>query len=1307
MKSMQLLLLKFALFLALFLPVFSAKASHVMGSEITYQCTGTPSIYNVTVKLYRDCQGVQVCANCPSSLSPSCSIPLNINGYASPAGSGVPASPCTGVSFGTQTLSVVGSVSGFDVVQLCNTLKTVCNNCGSRTPGTFSPGVEVYTFTGQINLSGIPASCCLVSIGYNTCCRNNAITTLNNPGGLNFYSEAIINRCATPCNSSPTLAFESEIVVPAGKDFILNLGATDPDGDSLSYSQGQALVGVGSAAPYVAPYSATVPFPYLGAPSQSPPALPPLGITLNPINGNYRFRPQGSFVAPFVIEIKQWKTIAGVPTLMGITRKEHQFYSQASPANNAPIIKIDTSIQTGFTYSMYDTICALQPYCKTIVAIDADVADTTEITWGGNSVITSTGGTITPLYNAATRGTNGPRLDSVKFCWTPPNTLANSRPYYINFIAKDRACALKGKTLINIGLVVKLSPIANVIYKTPINDSTYKFRYVSSTSNNPTLTQWKIETFPGSNIYNTINADSIQSYTFTNWGWHKTKLTLTGNCVGPEYLDSVLVTNLKLNAIVAKNLNCKNDSSGRIIIKAVGGFPPYKYLIKAGAHSTLFYNSEFSTKDTFNSLPANTYTIYIKDSTTMLASGWYTTFLVVNITQPQNAIALNVLSKKRPTCNGDSNGVITIGASNNVGPFQVKLDTGNFQSNYSFSNLKPAVRLFTIKDSLGCMATQSVSLTNPPVLNTSITTLSNVKCKGDSSAFITLNVSGGIAPYKMRINGSAFQTNSTFINQKVGPKLIEIVDSNDCLKTISTTLTEPATNLSVTMLSKTPVSCASTFGSATLSATGGTTPYKYGRLGGPAPITSPIVGNLTAGVYSFLVRDSNLCQATVVDTIKSISALNLVLSKKDVTCKGLQNGIITCATTGGLGVYLYKLNAGAYGSSNVFTNVSVGTHTITVKDSALKDTSTCIKTSQITINEPTSLTSTIVSTNTACVGAKTGTAEVFVSGGKMPYTYSWNTSPVQNTAKATKLPSGKVMVTIADSNSCLRKDSVVIGAKTLFNDEAICAVSVDSITNQNLIVWNKTPDKGTAAYQIWVAPNGTAIPTLLTTIPYNSPAAFLDNISTPLPASQAYYYSLKSVDSCANTSTLSFSHRPLKLSNTISGNRVNLSWMPYAGSVSINQYKVYRANNNGLYNVIATVAYGTNAYVDSLGGPGTKHYLVEGVYSPACFANFKVLSNRVSIYASGLQEAKIGSSTYLVYPNPSNGKISIKKQANGQDIKKVEVTSILGSVLFVIENDKPLSEQNLDLSQIAAGTYHLVITTDKGTKQIQQIVLQK
>ncbi len=317
---------RFLIFLLMFATLPLVKANHISGSEITYYCTGVPGIYDVYLKVYRDCQGVQLCANCPSGLSPSCQLPLSIKGA---SGS------CLGSSFGTQNVTVVTGISGFDVVQLCASSTTICNNCGTRTAGSYAPGIEVYTFQGQVNLTALPPSCCMVSIGWGDCCRSGNISTLASPGSLSFFSEAVINRCVTPCNSSPIFTNEPILAVCAGQDFSYNVGAIDPDGDSLSYAFGQSLTAFGTAAPYISPYSQTVPFPYLGAPIQSPPAIPPIGIYIDPVTGDIRFRPVGGFGSNLVIEVKQWKYVAGIATLVGITRRDLQFFSQTC-ANNPP-----------------------------------------------------------------------------------------------------------------------------------------------------------------------------------------------------------------------------------------------------------------------------------------------------------------------------------------------------------------------------------------------------------------------------------------------------------------------------------------------------------------------------------------------------------------------------------------------------------------------------------------------------------------------------------------------------------------------------------------------------------------------------------------------------------------------------------------------------------------------------------------------------------------------------------------------------------------------------------------------------------
>ena len=554
----KVLLLTLVLFSFLVQP---AMASHTVGSDVTYQCTGTTGVYQVTMKIYRDCAGVQLCSNCPTALSPACSIPISIVGA---AGS------CTGTNFGSQSISVITAVSGFDVVQLCAATTSICSNCGTRTPGTFSPGIEVYTFQGNINLTSLPASCCYVSVGFNTCCRNAAITTLAGPSGLNFYTEAIINRCATPCNAAPTFTNDPVAVVCAGQDFTYNLGAIDPDGDSLSYAYGQSLTNPGASAPYVSPYSPTVPFPYLGAPLQSPPALPPLGISIDPVSGDIRFRPAGNFVSMLVIEVKQWKTIGGVPTLMGVTRRDIQFYSQFCPPNNPPILRtydangVLTSPQPLYTYY----ICAGQQLCLFVTAWDETAGwDTTDMSWNSPAPLVSNGATFVKAYNVANRGLVGPKKDSMKFCWTPPASMAQSMPWYFVVTAKDRACPVPARTAHSFAIYVRRIPLAT-INKINKNCGYYDFSYTllngSQVTTDPTYTQFQVENGPRSGFYTVYNASTVTNHHFLTAGWYRVKLRLStipppnpSGCPNNNIIDSVYIPD-PVKVTVRDTFNCLN-----------------------------------------------------------------------------------------------------------------------------------------------------------------------------------------------------------------------------------------------------------------------------------------------------------------------------------------------------------------------------------------------------------------------------------------------------------------------------------------------------------------------------------------------------------------------------------------------------------------------------------------------------------------------------------------------------------------------------------------------------------------------------
>jgi hypothetical protein len=85
------------------------------------------------------------------------------------------------------------------------------------------------------------------------------------------------------------------------------------------------------------------------------------------------------------------------------------------------------------------------------------------------------------------------------------------------------------------------------------------------------------------------------------------------------------------------------------------------------------------------------------------------------------------------------------------------------------------------------------------------------------------------------------------------------------------------------------------------------------------------------------------------------------------------------------------------------------------------------------------LSASISSQTTACNGQATANATATPAGGSTPFTYSWNTTPVQTTQTATGLAAGAYNVTVTDNNG--------ISATTTANITQSAAIAT-SVTNQ-------------------------------------------------------------------------------------------------------------------------------------------------------------------------------------------------------------------------------------------------------------------
>lgn len=155
-----------------------------------------------------------------------------------------------------------------------------------------------------------------------------------------------------------------------------------------------------------------------------------------------------------------------------------------------------------------------------------------------------------------------------------------------------------------------------------------------------------------------------------------------------------------------------------------------------------------------------------------------------------------------------------------------------------------------------------------------------------------------------------------------------------------------------------------------------------------------------------------------VDNIEIFSsALSANFTASQTSICSNDSIIFTDASSGTATSWTWTFPNGTPASSNVqnpgAVKFTAGTHTVTlqVSDGSVTDTYSM---SVVVSDAPVLSTS---STN-ATTGNNDGTATVNVTGGVGPFSYTWNTTPMQITQTATGLAPGTYTVTVSGTNGC-------------------------------------------------------------------------------------------------------------------------------------------------------------------------------------------------------------------------------------------------------------------------------------------------
>ncbi len=997
----------YAAILLTLLAMPAARATHISGGEIYWDCVG-PNQYEITLVVYRDCAGIN----------------LNSN-YNLPVWS-----PC-------DTLQVnVSTPGGTEISQLCD-IELPNSTCN----GGSLPGVEQYVYTGIITLP----PCDFWTVAWWDNWRNNAIVNLQNPGSQDIYIEATLNNIVAPCESSPEFTNLAIPYVCMGYPISYSYGVYDAEGDSLAYSLIGARTTAGAPIPYVAPHTPTNPIP---------------GLTLDPTTGqlNFTLTQAGDWVVVVQVDI-----FDAFGNHIGTVMRDMQFI--AYPCSNQPPDPTTGTIAnptgTGTQTGPYELeVCESGQFCFDMVISDPNAGD--DLTATSN---------VSSNLPGATFGFTGSNPITCTVCWNAGASTAGFYPFIVtvddgacpipafqtyvyaitvipglfaNVQATDETCAGNGDGSATVSVTTGSGPFG-YLWNTgatgpAITAGAGSYSVVVTDANG-------CATAP---LPATINADAqpnlanagpdavacLGDLPVTVTGsilnaaggiWSGGAGSFGGSGLTVDYMPSaaeLAAGGVDLILTTTGNAGCPPDAD-TVHIALSDGFPGGTINgIDASCNGAMDGSAAFAPTDpgytyqwndpatqttsTATGLGAGTYTVQVTD-----ALGCDTT-LNVTIGQP-SAITITGVQTTDESCVGMDDGSVSVTVTGGTMPYSYTWSTGDTTATITVGAGTYGV---TVTDANGCAPDNATAVvyvvSQPNAADAGPDLMACMDALPVDLQGTVVNAGGGAWSGG---NGSFIGSGLTVQYQPSASEIasggVDLVlattGNGSCPGDADTVHVTLSNSFLAASISGTDVLCAGdTTGTATFLPNAPGLSYAWND---PAAQTGNTATGLDAGIYSITVTDPLGCDTTMTITINEPPPLAITLiTSTDVTCNGGSDGSATAIAGGGAPGYSYQWTGGQSGSTA--SNLAAGLFTVVVTDA-----NGCTAQANAFVNAPPPVTLAAQVPDTVCVNAPVQlTAQA--GGGTAPYAVAWSGIGMGDTLGTTFSSSQTVNVSVIDGAGC-------------------------------------------------------------------------------------------------------------------------------------------------------------------------------------------------------------------------------------------------------------------------------------------------
>jgi SprB repeat len=484
-----------------------------------------------------------------------------------------------------------------------------------------------------------------------------------------------------------------------------------------------------------------------------------------------------------------------------------------------------------------------------------------------------------------------------------------------------------------------------------------------------------------------------------------------------------------------QNVSCKGGSDGAIHLTYGFGINPHTFAWERTA-GTLPLGPVMGSDDELENIPAGTYSVTITDNVT----GCVKVITGIVVSEPALALTASISSQTATSCNGGSNGSVTLSATGGTSSYSVTAVSGPSAGSISgmtVSSLSAGNYTFTVTDAKGCTATTTATVTQPAAIVVTATPTAALCFGGNGSA--ALSATGGNSTYTFTSSGGTVI--GTTLTAAAGTYTVTATDGNGCTGTEIVEIEAPDP-VTASVSAQTNVSCTGgSNGSVTISASGGTGTITITSVSPNAgTISGFTVSGLTFGNYTFTVTDANGCTATTTATITQPMTLLAGLSAVGTTngfniaCNGASTGVAQATALQGTAPYTYAFSAGTPDPLDLskVTGLMAGSVTVTITDA-----NSCTATAVVVLTQPAaavSIPTPFYNNSPFCVAGQgtsnNGGFQVGATGGVGPFTYTL--SPMVGTQPSpgqfANLTAQTYTVITTDASGCTATSSVTVAA---------------------------------------------------------------------------------------------------------------------------------------------------------------------------------------------------------------------------------------------------------------------------------------